>query len=119
MALGTLTKANATKGSIGPYFSDRVTIAGDGAYPTGGSTGLQTKLRALFKDQRTIIGVAVVSAPGYTAQYNAADDKLLVYRSAGSAAAFQEVPNATDLSGVTFDLLVTSELPPDTPRGAR
>lgn len=103
MALGALVGVNAAAAQ-GPIFLDTVTLVGDGAYPTGGSTGLQAKLNTLRGDGRVIISVDVLNAGGYEVRYDPLTDRLWVFTGAGV-----EVANATDLSGETMKLLITSK----------
>jgi hypothetical protein len=81
-------------------------FAGDSSYPTNGSAGFQTKVRKLLGHDVTVVGLLPNVANGYVLEYDRENDKLIARRSAGSAAALQEVPNATDLSGVTFQVTV-------------
>jgi hypothetical protein len=103
MALGAMIGVNAAAAQ-GPIFFDTVTLVGDGAYPTGGSTGLQAKLQTLRGDGRVIIEVQVNFAAGYEVRYDPLTDVLMVYSGAGV-----EVTNATDLSGTTFKLTIKSK----------
>lgn len=105
MALGLLTSVNAAA-SQGPIFFDTVTLVGDGAYPSGGSAGLQAKLQTLRGDGRVIVGVISADGVGYVVNYNNANDKLLLYiQDAGGTLA-----EATgDLSGVTLKLVIVSK----------
>lgn len=117
MALGAITRVSQTgQAPNNPIFHDHITLVGDGAYPTGGSTGLLTKLRSLAGAQgRTIKTVLPVDCKGYVPGWDAANAKLKFYRigaldgNAASAGPLSEVGNAVDLSGVTFELLVISE----------
>lgn len=105
MALGTLTRTDHVEAG-GPVFHDRVSIVGDTSYPTGGSTGLLAKLRAVTKDHRAIVSAKGEAENGANyAEYIPATDKLFVR----VAATGVEVANGTDLSGVTFVLAVTSK----------
>lgn len=107
MALGTLTGVSAAAAQ-GPIFIDTVTLVGDSAYPTGGSTGLQAKLQTLRGDGRVIVFVNVADASGNVLVYNSTNEKLIVYQQdAGGALA--EPANATDLSGTTFKLVIVSK----------
>ncbi len=107
MALGAMVSNNAAAAQ-GPIFYDTVTVVGDGAYPTGGSAGLQAKLQTLRGDGRVIITVSVADASGNVVSYNALTDRLLVYvQDAGGALA--EVANATDLSAVSLKLVIVSK----------
>lgn len=101
---------------MNPVFHDVVTLVGEASYAAGGSTGLQTKLRALTGAAgRTIKAVIALDGKGYVLSWDVADSKLKVYRigaldgNAASAGPLTEVADAVDLSGVTFTLLVISE----------
>lgn len=105
MALGTLTLV-AGVASQGPLFFDEVTLVGDGAYPTGGSTGLKAKLQAATGSQREPIAV-VPQHPGgaFFLNYDHANEKLQVRAGASGA----EVANESDQSAVTYKMLVISK----------
>jgi hypothetical protein len=105
MALGTLAIVSSVVG--GGIFVDRCTLVGDGSYPTGGSTGLLAKLRTLHKSNGlSILSVKPEGDNGdRLPEYDHANAKLKV-RVISTAA---EVANATDLSGVTFGLVITSK----------
>lgn len=108
MTVGALTLANPSKTNAGPWNLDRLTFAGDNSYPTGGTAAFQALVRAKMGDNRTVLAVLAQDCGGYFPVYDFANDKLKVYRSAGSAAPMAEVPNTTDLSGVTFNVLIAS-----------
>jgi hypothetical protein len=100
--------SNNAAAAQGPIFMDTVTLVGDGAYPTGGSLGLQAKLQTLRGDGRVIIAVNVADGSGYTVQYNPLTDRLKVYeQDAGAAQA--EVADAADLSAVSLKLVIFSK----------
>jgi hypothetical protein len=105
MALGLLTGVNAAAAQ-GPIFFDTVTLVGDGAYPSGGSTGLQAKLQTLRGDGRVIVGVMVADGAGFVTHYNNANDKLIVYTQDGSGA-LAEVTG--DQSAITYKLIIVSK----------
>jgi len=79
---------------------------GDDAYPTGGTLEFaETYLLTHLGVNATVMGVW---GHGYTAgalthfcRYDEATDALLCYVLAGT-----QVPNTTDLSGVSFDVVV-------------
>lgn len=107
MALGLITNVEAVAG-IGPLFINRVTVVGDGAYPTGGSAAFQAALQAKIGKGRTIVSMSPQDCAGYVVCYDHANDKLKVYHGNNDGVAdgpAVEVPNATDLSGVTFNLV--------------
>jgi hypothetical protein len=109
MAIGVITLAEQAKTQ--PVFVDRLSFAGDGAYPTGGTAAFQAKLRAKTGDQRQILAVIPQDCGGYHVVYDHAADKLKVYHGnndGGADGPAVEVPNATDLSAVTFNLAILS-----------
>lgn len=107
MSLSAITKITTSEqGSTGPLFAQPVTMAGDAAYATGGSAGFQTAVRTLFGDQRTIVCVTPVDCGGYTPAFDVSTGKLKVYRNGAINTPMAEVPNATDLSGSTFKMMV-------------
>lgn len=108
MALGAATvNVQAGKAPSAPTFIDDISFAGDASYPTGGTAAFQDFIRgaAGIKEGRTID--AVIDIAGQAANmpiYNKATDKLMVFvRTTGV-----EVANTTNLSGVTFRVLVIS-----------
>lgn len=102
-ALALVDKADA----VGPVFTDEVTLVGDGDYPTGGSTGLLAKFQAARGQHHTIVAAQPYGSGGgdYKCEYNPATDALLVRLISTGA----EVAAHTNLSGVTFGLIVTSK----------
>jgi hypothetical protein len=105
MALGALTIVEQAN-SPGPVKHYRVTLVGDGAYPTGGSTGLLAKLQAAANGEAlNIVSVQGCSAPGTTSEleYDHANEKL--YARVRSTQAQSEV---SDQSGVTYGLNITA-----------
>jgi len=111
MAIGTLTRDSADSLSADqPLFIDSISLVGDNSYPTGGMTGVQAALRAKTGDQRTILDVRSIGANGgYMPVWDKANGRLLCYVCAGASTPAAEVANATNLSVVTFKLLVTSK----------
>jgi hypothetical protein len=110
MALGTITAV--AKSQVSGLNLDRISFAGDGAYPAGGTPGFQALVRtALGKGSVTILQVQVEDCGGYVPMYDNANDKLKVYYGDNNNAADGAlVENATaNLSAVTFKLLVTSK----------
>jgi len=108
MSLGTMT-SNSESAGQGPVFYDDVSVVGDSSYPTGGSSGVAAALQALRGDSRAPISGECYASGGFVAQYDAKNDKLVVYKEADTAGAMAEVSNATDLSGVTFKMTVVSK----------
>lgn len=110
MALGTMTRAAAQSGHTGDkLFYDRVSFLGDDSYPTGGTTGFDALLQALLGDARAVVGVEMEDCGGFTPVYLPANGGTLkVYRTGAINVAQEEVPNTTDLSATTFNVLVIS-----------
>ncbi len=103
MSLGTMTSV-AASASVGPEFTDLVTIVGANPYVAGGNTGLQGKLRALRGDQRTILSVIDQSVGANDVIYTPADDKLHVFvRTTGVER------SAADDSANTYTLAIKSK----------
>lgn len=110
MALGTIT-AQEQAAAVGPLFADRISFAADGAYPTGGSAGFLALAQAKIGAAKNIIAVLAQDCGGYMPAYDFTNDKLKVYygdNNNASDAPAVEVPNATDLSAVTFNLVILS-----------
>lgn len=104
MALGTITVVS--KGaSVGPIFHDYITVVGEASYTTGGAPGFQTALRAKFGDKREVMSVNDDATGTYRAEYDKANDKLMVFVRATGV----EVAGAVNLSGVTHKLHVISK----------
>jgi len=108
MALGTPTlEARQGQTTLRPNFITYLQFVGDDAYATGGTADFNAFVGAALGINAT---VSAVSGYGKTAgvvthllEYDASEDKLLVYvLSTGAQAA-----DAADLSGVTFDAIVT------------
>lgn len=91
-----------------PTFSDVISFAGDGAYPTGGTLGFGAAVSAATKSTRKILAVIAQDCGGYLVSYNQATDALKVWKGNGTNAG-QEVANAANLSAVTFNVLVISK----------
>lgn len=111
MALGTMTKTKSIS-ALGPAFIDEVTLVGDGAYATGGTTGLLAKLRALTLDLRqAYVIISQDHGGGYSLYYDWENDKLKCFyanNDGGADGPLIEVANAADLSGVTFRFWILS-----------
>jgi len=109
MALGTITvTSQPVKAASEALQVALISVPGDGAYPTGGTTGIAALLQAVLGRLATPLFVVAAGANGgYRAIYDVANDTLLMYYGDNDNAADGpqiEVPNATDLSGVTFKL---------------
>lgn len=107
MSLGTMT-SNSESAGQGPVFTDDVSFPGDDSYTTNGSTGVRAKLQALRGDSRAPVSGQCYASGGYVGQYDAKNDKLVVYKEADAAGNMVEVANGFDLSGVTFKMTTTS-----------
>lgn len=110
MALGAMTlQAESANDRATPLFMDVVSFAGDDAYPTGGSA-FDAAIQALTTSGRDPMAVVGLDCGGYVVAYDRATGKMKVYTSNGAGpAALAEVPNATDLSATTFNVLVISK----------
>jgi len=111
MALGTITVTKKTQVGDGPVRFDLLSFAGDGAYPSGGSTGFQALVRAaLGVGNVEVLAVIAQDCGGYQPIYDKAADKLKVYYGDNNNASDGPlVENATaNLSGTTFKVLVLS-----------
>lgn len=110
MALGTITVAEGGA-AVGPLFIDRIACAGDGAYPSGGSTGFLALVQAKIGASRDILAVIPQDCGGYVPSYDHTADKLKVYYADNNNAADGPlIENATaDLSGTTFNLVIISK----------
>lgn len=104
--IGTITRADKTgQAASAPVFVDRISFAGDAAYPTGGTAGFKALLNAVTKDSRTPLAVIGQDCGNNVVSYDETADKLKVR--VGSTGA--EVANAFDLSGQTFVVIVISQ----------
>lgn len=111
MALGTFTIGDkAGYQPSAPLFVDVVSFAGDASYPTGGSA-FDAKWTAAKHQTRDVLAVLAVDCSGYIPAYDTSTGKLKVYwgdNNNASDGPLVEVTNATDLSGITFKVLVVS-----------
>lgn len=112
MAIGTITRLGGAQGHQESLGTTAISFPGDAAYPTGGTADFEDSVReALKMGTVELVGVAALNAGGYLVGYDKPNDKLKVYRfdyAAVAAGPAVEVPNGTDLSGVTFSLSVTT-----------
>jgi hypothetical protein len=110
MALGTITKRKASQVGQESMGVAVISVVGDSAYPTGGSASFEDKVQtALGMGSIELYGVTALDAKGYQVAWDRTNDKLKVYRGDNDNAGdgpMVEVPNTTDLSGVTFELTV-------------
>lgn len=93
-----------------PAFVDRVTVAFDTSYPTGGET---LDLTDIIGANRTVLAAIPVDAQaGYVLQYDRSTDKLMVFivPNAPNKVPLDEVDSATNLSTplAALELLVFS-----------
>lgn len=114
MAIGTVTlRKGALMFGGSNYRVDVVSFPGDGAYPTGGTTGFQALMQpALKTGGAEILSVQPQDCGGYVAAYNVITDTLKVYygnNDGGTDGPLVEVPNNTDLSGVVFQLALITQ----------
>jgi hypothetical protein len=91
-----------------PVYINKISFDGDAAYATGGSADFQQFVRDVTED---IVTVVDATGYGYTAgalthfaRHDHVNDTLVAFVLAGT-----EVPNATDLSSVSFELTVTGQ----------
>lgn len=106
MALGPITSiVDGGFGTTGPLSAELINIVGDSAYPTGGTTGFQAKVRALYKSSWEVMAVIPQDCAGYQPCYDKANDKLKVFALNGS-----EVADTTNLSAVNFKVLLLLKL---------
>lgn len=112
MAIGT--PALATGGKAGakpsaPLYALRVSFAGDGSYPTGGTVDFEGTLQAAFASAGlkglAVLGVISEICGDNKCEYDFANDKLFVRVISTGV----EVANAVNLSGTTFNLLVLAQ----------
>ncbi len=116
MAIGTVTllDSSAYGGGVpsAPTFLTSLSFAGEASYPTGGMLGLGASLKAQVKDNRAVKGIIPLDCGGYVIVWVPSTSAVKVYYcdyDAGADGPLVEVPNATDLSAVTFRMLVVAE----------
>lgn len=110
MAIGTITVGTeAGLMPSAPTFSSKISFAGDSSYPTGGSTGFQALVRAKLGRNVTVLAVLPQDCGGFTPVYDIGADALKVFRTGAINAAQEQVPNTTNLSGTTFNLIVVCQ----------
>ena len=96
-----------TRNAEGRYWSTIVDITLDSSYPTGGYS-IQPKDVGMGL---TIFGMEVIggnaTANGRKAHWDTANGKLMLAQDAGAAGAMAEVPNATNVSTLTYRVKVS------------
>jgi hypothetical protein len=110
MSIGAITLPPVRNSSGKDFHFHEISFAGDTSYPTGGSAFLEP-FRTAKDATPTIIALVPIECGGYLPQYDASTGKLKVYRGdndGGADGPLVEVANATNLSGVTFKVLVIS-----------
>lgn len=111
MALGTATVNVSAGESSKPLFFEHLSFAGDGAYPDGGTAAFEAYVQAAIgtaKGSVDLLAIVADDCGGYVPVYDRANDKLKVYYAdydAVADGALIEVPDTTNLSGTTFNLL--------------
>ncbi len=100
MALGTFTSKRDTNNLL---HVAKFTLVGDGAYPTGGTAAFTTFMSTNLAKSVKIVDVKGIGT-GYILTYDYTNDKLKAFDGT-----LTEPANATDLSGVTFDVTVVYE----------
>lgn len=106
MALGTMTwNEHGGEAPSKPRFIDRLSFAGDSAYPTGGTAAFEDSYQAKIGQRRKVLSVKSEDCGAYGVVYDRANDKLKVIVLATGV----EVANATDLSATTFVVVVESK----------
>ncbi len=107
ITLGTDGKAGAKPSA--PLYALRVSFAGDGNYPTGGTADFEGSMQAALASVGLrglkVLGVISEICGDNKCEYDFANDKLLVRVISTGA----EVANAANLSGTTFNLLVLAQ----------
>ena len=110
MALGTITRGDKSGEKPGaPTFVDVLSFPGDDSYPTGGTLGFEASVRAALGQNVTVLGVIGADCGGFVVAYDPAADSLKVYQGDNDNASdgpLVEVPNSTNLSVTTFNLMV-------------
>lgn len=109
MALGAITVPEFAGRGSSPVCFDVLSFAGESSYAAGGSD-FAAAAEAAIAAGREIMAVVPVDCGGYLPQFDKSNGKLKVYYGNYDAAdgPLIEVANATNLSGVTFKVLVIS-----------
>lgn len=110
MAIGTVTIAKGSGQPSQNLYVDQVSFAGDASYLADGMP-CKALIQAKAGDARLPIAMIPGDCGGYVPVYVPSTGKLKVYWSNSDAAdgPLVEVPDATNLSGVTFNLTVLSQ----------
>jgi hypothetical protein len=108
MALGTTALTSTGGADAGQVNCDRITVVLDNSYPTGGYSGLAAKITGVTNRTPTILGLVGQGTDGYVFTWNYATSKLMAWYGNYDAAdgVLIQVPDTTDLSAVTAQLLV-------------
>jgi len=105
MPIGVITRDDQGGQRVqAPVFIDRISFAGDGTYPAGGTPDFQTLVRAKTGDSREIIDIIPGNCGVYLPMYDKANDKLFVYDRTTNAESA-----VANMSGTTFNLTVISQ----------
>jgi len=110
---GTTASMEAGAQPSAPTFHDLVSFTGDSNYPgSGGTTGFLESFRIATKSTRNILAIIPADCGGYLTSYNVSADKLKVWYLPAESASKQpmtEVVATTNLSAVTFNVIVISQ----------
>lgn len=111
-ATPTIVKSVVSGPGKGPVRHDIIEFAGETSYPTGGTTLFEAYVRDLLGlGALDVVAVIPQDCGGYLPCYDPAADTLKVYYADNNNAAdgpLIEVPAATNLSAVTFNVMVIS-----------
>ncbi|NUP12892.1 MAG: hypothetical protein HOW73_43185 [Polyangiaceae bacterium] len=112
MAVGAVTISEKRGGkTLAPQFMENISFAGEASYPTGGMLGLDASLESAAGESRRILGIVPGDCGGYVPVWVPSTGAVKVYYADNNNAAdgpLIEVPATTNLSAVTFQLLVLS-----------
>jgi len=109
MALGAVTIVSKEFRKTTQSFHDVLSFAGENPYATGGMLGLEASVEAALVEGRRIIGIIPQDCAGYLPVWVPSTNKVKVYYVDNNNAAdgpLIEVPNGTDLSSITFNVIL-------------